>query len=265
MAEKNPSAAASERCHLWGVPHHHVAVPFTAPSFPRHPRRHSNLTTMSPLRHELDVRPAETVAALLDAAGERVTSVIPPGYEAYVRVLNPIELRDGTSVAWTDVVRRSRAEPRAWMQWPELVATYGVVLPDGGVDPDMGSPSPTLARHLIEVLRPDQSEHYFASWAGYADEISEPSVPFSPYQREMVLYSGPLIDDDGSPLVPTTATGRVPMYWWPKDLHWLVGQDIYARSLIVGCTHAAAQRLLKSEQLDAYLVSSADTILNEEF
>lgn len=129
----------------------------------------------------------------------------------------------------------------------------------------MGSPSLSLAEHLIEALRPDLGVHYFTSWAGYAMEISEPHVPFSPYRREMVLYSGPLIDDDRSPLVPTTATGRVPMYWWPEDLRWFVGQDIYARSLIVGCTQAAARAILESEHLDAYPVSSSDNILNEEF
>ncbi len=212
------------------------------------------------------MRPAEAVAALLDATGARVTSVIPPGYEAYVRVLNPIELRDGSVVPWTDVVTRSGTEPRAWMQWPELVAERGVVLPDGGKEPDMGSPSPSLAQHLVEALRPDQgAQYFFASWAGYAMEISEPHVPFSPYRREMVLYSGPLIDENGSPLVPTTTTGRVPMYWWARDLRWLVGHDIYARSLIVGCTDTAARAILESEQLDAYLVSPADNILNEEF
>ena len=220
---------------------------------------------MSTLRHEIDLRPAEAVAALLDATGKRVTSVVPPGYEAYVRVLNPIELRDGSTVSWTDVVKRSGVEPRAWMQWPGLVAVDGIVLPDGGVEPDMGSPSLSLAQHLVEALRPDDGVHYFASWAGYAMEISEPYVPFSPYQREMVLYSGPLIDEHGSPVVPTTATGRVPMYWWSKDLRWFVGQDIYARSLIVGCAQTTAGTILESKQLDAYPISSSDNILNEEF
>lgn len=61
---------------------------------------------MHPLRHEDDLRPAEKVAKLLDAEGDGVTSVIPPGYESYVRILNPIELRDGSNVSWTDVVSR---------------------------------------------------------------------------------------------------------------------------------------------------------------
>lgn len=221
--------------------------------------------SMRALRHETDLRPAETVAAMLDTTGKRVTSVIPPGFDSYIRVLNPIQLRDGSTVRWTEVVKRSMVEPRPWMQWPELEVVEGVVLPDGGTAPDMGSPPVALAEHLIGALHPDESVHYFASWAGYAGEISGPCVPFSPYGREMVLYSGLLIDEEGAPVVPTTSTGRVPMYWWPRDLRWLVGQDIYARSLIVGCAHTTAQRILDSEELDAYRISPTDLILNEEF
>lgn len=141
---------------------------------------------MPPLRHENDLRPAETVAKLLDATGDRVTSVIPSGYESYVRILNPIELRDGSAVSWTDVVSRNGVEPWAWMQWPEFAATKGVVLPDGyWREPDMGNPPVSLAKRLVKALDPDQSNHYFASWAGYAMEIHEPTVTFSPYEREI--------------------------------------------------------------------------------
>ena len=119
---------------------------------------------MRPLRHEDDLRPAEAVAKLLDAKGDRVTSVIPLGYESYVRILNPIELRDGSTVAWTDVVSRNGVEPRAWMQWPEFAAVEGVVLPGGyWREPDMGNPPVDHAKRLIEALEPDQSTHYFAS------------------------------------------------------------------------------------------------------
>lgn len=174
---------------------------------------------MSPLRHEDDLRPAEAVAKLLDAKGDKVTSVIPPGYESYVRVLNPIELRDGSTVSWTDVVSSNGVRPRAWMQWPEFAADEEVVLPDGyWREPDMGNPPVSLATRLIEALEPDRSIHYFASWAGYAAEIEGPTVMFSPYQREMVLYTGSLVDENRARLLPTTATGRVPMYWWPSDL-----------------------------------------------
>lgn len=221
---------------------------------------------MRPLSHEDDLRPAEAVAKLLDPTGDRVTSVIPTGYESYVRILNPIELRDGSTVSWTDVVSWNGIEAHAWMQWPEFAVVEGVVLPNGyWREPDMGNPPVTLAKHLIAALDPDQSTHYFASWAGNAMEIQGPTVMFSPYRREMVLYSGSLVDEYRALLVPTTATGRVPMYWWPSDLRWFVGQDIYARSLLVGCAQSTAQRILEDPNLDAYPISPTDTVLNEEF
>lgn len=221
---------------------------------------------MHPLRHEDDLRPAEAVAKLLDATGDRVTSVIPPGYESYVRILNPIEFRDGSAVSWTDVVSRNGVEPRAWMQWPVFASVEGVVFPDGyWREPDMGNPPVSLAKRLIEALEPDESTHYFASWAGYAMEIQGPTVMFSPYQREMVLYSGSVVDEHRALLLPTTATGRVPMYWWPSDLRWFVGQDIYARSLFVGCTHSTAQTILEDPNLDAYPINPSDAVPTEEF
>ncbi len=220
---------------------------------------------MHSLRHEDDLRPAETVAKLLDATGDRVTSVLPPGYESYVRILNPIELRDGSTVSWTDAVNRNGIEPRAWMQWPELEVVEGVVFPDADGEPEMGDPPVSLAERLIEALNPDMSTHYFASWDGYAEEIQGPVVMFSPYQRRMLLYSGILIDEHRAPLVPTMANGRVPMYWWPSDLRWFVGQDIYARSLFVGCSQSTAQTILEAPNLDAYPISPSDAVLNEEF
>jgi len=221
---------------------------------------------MCPLRHEDDLRPAEAVARLLDPQGDRLTSVIPPGYESYVRILNPIELRDGSTASWTEVVSRNGVKLGAWMQWPEFAAAKGVVLPDGyWREPDMGNPPVSLAKRLIEALEPDQSTHYFASWAGYAMEIQGPTVMFSPYQREMVLYSGRLVDENRALLLPTTATGRVPMYWWPSDLRWFVGQDIYARSLFVGCSQSTAQMILADPDLDTYPIRASDTVLTEEF
>ncbi|MFD1376933.1 hypothetical protein ACFQ4U_11435 [Micrococcus antarcticus] len=58
-------------------------------------------------RYEADMRPAEAVARLLDETGNTVTSVIPSGYESYVLVLNPVELRDSSTILWTDVMSRN--------------------------------------------------------------------------------------------------------------------------------------------------------------
>ncbi|WP_146067339.1 hypothetical protein [Arthrobacter sp. SX1312] len=220
---------------------------------------------MCSLHHEVDRRVAEPLAASLDRIGHLVTSVVPPGYERYVRVLNPVAIDDGSVIRWSDIMERNGLEPSPWMQWDELKAHPDAVLPAGNAEPAMGDPHPSLAGALIRELHVDEGRHYFASWTGYAEGSAPPIIEFSPSRREMALYSGVLIDAEGSVVVPTTDTGRVPTYWWPGDLQWCVGQDLYARSLIVGCDLPTAGRILAAEDLDSHLIRESDMVPSEDF
>lgn len=220
---------------------------------------------MSPLHHELDGRIAEPLAASLDRKGNLVTSIVPPGYERYVRILNPVEFGDGSVMLWSDIVERNGLKPSSWMQWDELKAHLGTALSPDNAEPAMGDPHPSLATALIRELRANEDHYYFASWIGYAEANNEAISEFSPSGREMALYSGVLVDETGSAVVPATDTGRVPMYWWPKDLRWCVGQDLYARSLIVGCDLATAGRILAAPDLDSYLIRESDMVPSEDF
>ena len=220
---------------------------------------------MSTLQHELEGSAAESLAASLDRTGNLVTSVVPPGYERYVRILNPVEFGDGSVVPWSDIVEQNGLEPSPWMQWDELKAHLGTALSPDNAEPAMGDPHPSLAKALIRALRADEDRYYFASWIGYAETNSEATIEFSPSRREMVLYSGILVDESGSVLVPVTDAGRVPLYWWPKNLRWSVGQDLYARSLIVGCDLATAGRILAAPDLDAYVIRESDMVAAEDF
>ena len=220
---------------------------------------------MSSLQHEVDGQIAEPLAASLDRTGNLVTSVVPPGYERYVRILNPAEFGDGSIVSWSNMVRRNGLEPSPWMQWDELKAHLGTALSPDNAEPRMGNPHPSLATALIRELRVSEDRHYFASWIGYAEARTQATIEFSPSGREMALYSGILVDETGSAVVPVTDAGRVPMYWWPKDLRWCVGQDLYARSLIVGCDLATAGRILAAPDLDSYLIRASDMVPSEDF
>lgn len=220
---------------------------------------------MCSLHLEADCRVAEALAASLDRSGTLVTSVVPPGYRRYVRILNPVDLGNGTVLRWSDIVERNGLDTSPWMQWDELKARPDAALPDDEAQPAMGNLHPGLAEALIRGLHVDDHRHYFASWAGYAEENAQPTITFSPYGREMVLYSGTLIDEQGGPVVPVTTTGRVPLYWWPRNLRWCVGQDIYARSVIVGCDLATAGRLLSAPSLDSYLIRESHMVPSEDF
>lgn len=220
---------------------------------------------MCSLHHEIDGRGAERLAASLDRTGNLVTSILPPGYELYLRVLNPIETTDGSVIRWSDIVERSGLEPGLWMQWDELKAHTGTALPADGAEPPMGNPHPSLAKALIRELRVDDDRRYFASWIGYAEGSSQAIINFSPPEREMALYSGTLIDEKGSAILPVTDADRVPMYWWPKNLQWCVGQDVYARSLIVGCDLPTAGRILAAPDLDSYLIRETNMVPAEDW
>jgi hypothetical protein len=149
------------------------------------------------------------------------------------------------------------------MQWDE-VASHPDALPANNAQPDMGNPHPSVAQALIRVLDVGSRRYNFATWEGYSGENSKASIHFSPINRGMVLYWGKLLDEKGAAIIPTTDSGRIPMYWWPDDLHWCIGQDIYARSLIIGCDLVTAGKILADPELDAFLIPETDTVTAED-
>lgn len=219
---------------------------------------------MHSLSQEPGNRPAGPLARSLDTAGNRVTSLIPPGYERYIRILNPIEVIEGVLIKWSDLVSRAGLTTSPWMQWNE-VSSHPDALPANNAQPNMGDPHPTVAEGLIRVLGVGPGRYNFASWEGYSGEDGAAVIHVSPVNRGMVLYSGKLLDEAGTPIIPITASGRIPMYWWPDDLSWCIGQDIYARSLIVGCDLATAGNILSDPALDAHLILETDTVSSEDF
>ena len=218
---------------------------------------------MCALSHIADSQVAVALAGSLDPAGHRVTSLVPPHYERYVRVLNPIEVYNGSVVRWSDIVSRAGLKTSPWMQWDE-VASHPDALPANNAQPDTGNPHPTVAQALIRVLDVGSLRYNFATWEGYSGENGSAVIHFSPANRGMVLYSGKLLDEKGAAIIPTTDGGRIPMYGWPDDLHWCIGQDIYARSLVIGCDLATAGRILADPDLDAFLIRETDTVTPED-
>ncbi|MCY1676878.1 hypothetical protein OVA06_19595 [Pseudarthrobacter sp. SL88] len=219
---------------------------------------------MHSLSQQPDNQTAVPLARSLDTAGNRVTSLIPPGYERYIRILNPIEVHEGVFLRWSDVASRAGLTTSPWMQWNE-VSSHPAAGPGNNAQPNMGNPHPAVAEALVRVLGVGPGRYNFASWEGYWGEDGAAVIHFSPVNRGMVLYSGRLLDEAGHPIIPITASGRIPMYWWPDDLSWCIGQDIYARSLIVGCDLATAGRVLSDPELDAHLIRETDSVPPEDF
>jgi hypothetical protein len=212
-----------------------------------------------------DLAPVESFARLLDAESESIAAVVPRGYPAYIRVLNPVDLPDGTARSWSALAQHVGVTPSAWMQWDDI----DPVVRESLAEPASGEIEPRTAHTLAAELGAGvplsnlRQRHYFAAWEGYGTMRLAGAVVFPPHGRGMVAYSGDLYDGRGKVIVPRAEDGRVPLYWWPDDLRWVVGQDVYARSVVVACSRRVGDRILSSG-LDAYEVGIDDALAPED-
>src|ERR1700731_4984845 len=104
-----------------------------------------------------------------------ITSIIPTGFDAYARILHPVQLpRDGDAlVRWADVSKWSGVEMHPQIQWhevalPEAIPSTG--RPWRGQGPRQGSLFSADAEALIEDLSAFTStreECFFGLWIGY--------------------------------------------------------------------------------------------------
>lgn len=216
--------------------------------------------------------PARRLRDALDPSGTLVTSFVPPGYAFYARILNPVVLASsGERIPWTAAAASMGAPVHPWMQWDETVIAAASQLPHTWLEPAMGDPDPRVARALVDVLTRHTSTPgncYFAHWDGYGGPhgFADRIVTLPP-DRDMLTYSGTL--EDGAHALGEESTGvgqgRRAARWWPEDLAWCVGQDIYARSLLVGCSAPALKDLFAHPDLDIMSIREHDSVLPEDF
>lgn len=212
----------------------------------------------------------------LNPAGNTVDSFVPAGCDFYARILNPVVLegfgQPAPRLAWSEAAARVGAPVRPWMQWHETVLAAAENLPPEWVSPAMGDLDKYVARALVEVLgehtgTPD--ECFFAQWDGYAPLTGNKGLVTFPPDREMKVFAGPLGDGalrlDGLARPSSAAHGgRRALRWWPQDRAWCVGQDIYARSVLVGASRACLKQLFAHPALDIFSVRAGDAVFPED-
>jgi hypothetical protein len=131
---------------------------------------------MEGLEPVADVSAGDWIAAALPGLLGTVRSVVPGGFEAYARVLHPVEFFDARpSLTWAQVSHLTGRIPHALMQWgaitrptPDAVGTAPSGIWDDG-DVRVGTLAPTALRALIDVLAPvTGAQHCFhALWEGW--------------------------------------------------------------------------------------------------
>lgn len=212
-----------------------------------------------------------------------VTSIIPSGFEAYVRILHPVQLpRDGVPIVrWADVSRWSGVPLHPRIQWHE-VALPETIPPTEPPWRSQGPGQGTLffsdAEALIEDLTPYTStpqECYFCLWIGYMGgaaafvPLGSPliQIPAPPQPRRIVelpsreygLFEGPLADATSLKMA-SSHSQQTPNLWWPSDHSWCVASEIDLPWTYVGGSLELIDHLLADDRLETVSSSPDDPL-----
>jgi hypothetical protein len=247
-----------------------------------------------------DLAPADCLRPRLlpwgTGTGTPVTSIVPVGYDAYVRVFHPVGApAPAEFVTWQEVADWSGRVFHPLAQFEKMSMP---VRPNPGPPPFVEPPltgtlipvlCDVLVRRLTRLTR-TPSTCYFALWEGWGQlsgsqtrfvgaTVDDPIRDAEEYMvaawrrqvarlprlehlhRRYVLGHGSIgavCDLYRQPLGhdPRRTLGLTPQIWWPEDRAWVVGSEIDFDSTIVATTNVGADALLNCEGLEALLVPS---------
>jgi hypothetical protein len=184
------------------------------------------------------------------------TSVIPNGFEAYARVLHPLDpaVRGQQPARWADVASWSGSELVPGIDFPDIALPEHE--PSGeepwpGQVPQVGTLHPTDADALGAVLArhtstPDRC--WFCTWEGWGRVFVDDGPRVQLPQRDYALFGGPLA---ALPSLMDAQNGRSPNLWWPDDRAWCVATEIDLAWTYVGGPAALISDVLANPGLEA--------------
>jgi hypothetical protein len=229
---------------------------------------------------------ADWIAERLRAPHEQVVaSIVPGGFDAYVRLLHPIGARanpDGVRVRWAEVAAWSGRALECDSQFHAIAVSRDESEqppPWHGAKPLPGSLEPDDAVALIDVLgrhTSTPSRCWFCIWDGYgwqdegslpdrvelAGHLADPAVPPEvrdgprvqlPW-RDYLLYSGPI----EAALAFIDSEGQTPNVFWPEDRAWCVASEIDLPSTYVGGSRQLAAELVEDDRIETLAAEPSD-------
>ena len=223
-----------------------------------------------------DTSPAEWITTALTNFGESVLSVVPSGFQAYLRVFHPAYRRPQPSepptlpVSWAEIAKTHGKVAHAGMQ---LNALTGRELfdndpppPDFDGWPVNGSFPSELAGSLVAALRAHTSTPercWFAIWAGWGDLRDDDLVRRSPQfnlpSREYHLLEGP-IESFVAGMAPSRKFPygyRSPSIFWPDDHAWCVACEVDFTTTYIGCSETCRSDILATQELETFPIDPA--------
>jgi hypothetical protein len=257
---------------------------------------------MSMPRWSSDVHQADWLASRLTPWEDeyRITIVVPAGFEAYARVLHPVQTpstEDGL-VRWADVAAWSGMPLREDAQFHSIALPPGAA-PDGPPPYDSQGPQPASlyppdAEVLATIARDwtaTAEDCWFCVWDGFGWDtaitftaltrkgqpsgiIKEPSQDPVPGpvrdgprvqlpNRDYFLYQGPA--EAALTLAGLDGTGeQCPNIWWPADHAWCVASEIDLQWTYVGGPRGLIDAILADDRIEALPASADDPVSRVE-
>jgi hypothetical protein len=230
-----------------------------------------------------------------------ITIVIPDGFEAYARVLHPVDTPEngGSLVRWADVAAWSGRPLRADAQFHSIALPPddpGRPYPFDGQGPWEGTLYTADARVLATVARgwtTTPEDCWFCVWDGFgwdgvsvsavftSDEDSDgeepPEAVEEPRQDPVPgpVRDGPRVSLPNreyllyrGPAEDVTATvglgGQCASLWWPADRAWCVATDVDLQWTYVGGPRGLIDAILADDRIEALPASPRDPVSRVE-
>ena len=234
-----------------------------------------------PFKLAASAEPSRWVSDSVTTFGENTLSLVPDGFEAYVRILHPAHQLTAEDevveyLRWSDVAKRTGHPVNKAMHWHKIregipeIHDYTRLKPGETFlsSPDEGSLPADIAQRLSNILAEHTStpeQCYFGVWYGFFGTIPSPvkqAPTFDTPDRTYYLCKGAIGLADTS--LYADYFGDAPRQsvnlWWPADRTWFVITEIDLKSTYVGGSREAVNAILECEELEAYEVLKSDAI-----
>jgi hypothetical protein len=189
-----------------------------------------------------------------------VGCLVPPGFEAYARVLHPAvrETEHGNvPVRWSEVASENRTIAHPLMQFHRVARAPWPKDPAWGYAPEVGTLPAQIGERLIAHLRPctsTASHCYLAVWEGYGVQelnalAGQPRLMLP--HRNYFVFTAPI---DAVTRLSIGSFEQPPNIWWPQDQAWCVATEVDANATLVGGSASCIERIVSDPQLEAFEV-----------
>jgi hypothetical protein len=207
-----------------------------------------------PVEWMRDTSPADWIAPRLQTFALEVGSIVPMGFEAYARIIHPVEMAprsaQGLPLSERQVLidllgAGTAAPPLCWF-----------CIWDGYSDLDH--------RGVTERVELPHRRYFLYRGPLGTALSSLPTVPPPPrarsvwYSREVVERWRRSASPPPSSLLRWPESKHSPNLWWPDDRSWCVATEVDLDWTYLGGSRALIERVLAEPALDARPVQSSD-------